>query len=53
MSDFIFSEHSIEEMKRRNISQLQVEEVLRNPQQKVIGKHQRTIYQSQNLCGRK
>lgn len=49
MSDFVFSEHSIQEMKRRNISQNQVEQVIRNPQQKVIGKHQRRIYQSQIL----
>jgi len=47
MSDFVFSEHSVQEMKRRSISQEQVEEVMRNPQQKVIGKHQRMIYQSQ------
>ena len=47
MSHFTFSEHSLQEMRRRNISQHQVEEIIENPQQKVRGKHQRMVYQSQ------
>jgi hypothetical protein len=42
---FVFSNHAIEQMKLRNISQTIVEKILKNPQQ-IIKENGHKIYQS-------
>ena len=46
MNNIIFSDHARQEMLRRNITQVQIEDVVRNPEQIVSVNLERSIYQS-------
>ncbi|MEI6429230.1 MAG: DUF4258 domain-containing protein [Pseudanabaena sp. ELA607] len=46
MNKVIFSDHARKEMLRRNITQLQIEEVLQSPEQIISVNEERSIYQS-------
>ncbi len=46
MNNIIFSGHARQEMLRRNITQVQIEDVVRNPEQIVSVNLERSIYQS-------
>lgn len=46
MNNVVFSDHARKEMLRRNITQLQIEEVLQSPEQIISVNEERNIYQS-------
>ncbi|WP_227517500.1 DUF4258 domain-containing protein [Parathermosynechococcus lividus] len=46
MSQLRFTAHALEEMQRRGIAREQVEAVLSQPEQILLGRNRRTIYQS-------
>lgn len=46
MNNVVFSDHARKEMLRRNITQLQIEEVLQSPEQIISVNEERSIYQS-------
>ncbi len=46
MNNVVFSDHARKEMLRRNITQLQIEEVLQSPDQIISVNEERSIYQS-------
>jgi hypothetical protein len=46
MNNVVFSDHARKEMLRRNITQLQIEEVLQSPEQIISVIEERNIYQS-------
>ena len=46
MNNVVFSDHARKEMLRRNITQLQIEEVLQSSEQIISVNEERSIYQS-------
>jgi len=46
VSQLRFTAHALEEMQRRGIAREQVEAVLSQPEQILLGRNRRTIYQS-------
>ena len=46
MNNVVFSDHARKEILRRNITQLQIEEVLQSPEQIISVNEERNIYQS-------
>lgn len=46
MNNVVFSDHARKEMLRRNITQLQIEEVLQSSEQIISVNEERNIYQS-------
>ena len=49
--DFIFADHALFEMGRRGISEVQVTEVLANPEQSEMVRAGRVVYQARLLLG--
>jgi len=46
LTTYVFSNHALQEMERRNIPEAAVKAILSQPEQVVPGKDNRTIYQS-------
>lgn len=49
MTSYVFSNHALQEMDRRDIHRVIVESILNGPEQVVAGQENRTIYQSRSI----